>query len=97
MSATNNSSKNKNSIFIVGGIIAIGAVSLFAYLMFYVAPEENIEMVKIIAVTESGCIAETLDGYSMNIGECNAKPGQFIDAAIDQKLKERAAAMNPTT
>ena len=98
MSATNNSNnKNRNSTFIVGGIIAIGAVSLFAYLMFYVAPEENIEMVKIIAVTESGCIAETLDGYSMNIGNCNGEPGQFVNAAIDQKLKERAAAMNPTT
>ena len=99
MSAVNNpptNTSNKNSTFIVGGVIAIAAVLLFAYLMFYTAPEENIELVKIIAVTEEGCIAETLDGFSVNIGQCNAQPGQYVDAPVDQKLKERAAAMNPT-
>jgi hypothetical protein len=64
--------------------------------MWYVAPEKNIEMVKVIAVTDSGCIAETLDGYAVNIGECQAQPGQYIDAHVDQKVKERAAMMNPT-
>ena len=100
MSAINRQSKKssgKNSLFIVGGVIALGAVLLFAYLMWYVAPEENIELVKVIAVTESGCIAETLDGYSVNIGKCQAEPGQYIDAQVDQKAKERAAAMNPTS
>jgi len=80
----------------VSGVIAIGAVLLFAYLMWYVAPEENMEMVKVIAITESGCIAETLDGYSVNIGDCQAQPGQYIDAQVDKKVKERAAMMNPT-
>ncbi len=50
-----------NSIVFVGGVIAVGAILLFAYLMRYVAPEENVETVKVIAVTESGCIGETLD------------------------------------
>ena len=100
MSAVNNQPKNtsnKNSTFIVGGVIAIAAVLLFAYLMFYTAPEENIELVKIIAVTEEGCIAETLDGFAVNIGDCDGKPGQYVDALVDQKTKERAALMNPTT
>ena len=78
-------------------MIAIGAGLLFAYLMFYTAPTESMELVKIMAVTESGCIAETLDGYSVNVGDCNAQPGQYIDALVDQKVKERAAAMNPTS
>ncbi|MBT8251344.1 MAG: hypothetical protein KJO99_00710 [Nitrosopumilus sp.] len=65
--------------------------------MWYVSPEQNIEMVKVIAITESGCIGETLDGYSVNIGQCSAQPGEYIDAPVDQKLKERAAAMNPTS
>ena len=65
--------------------------------MFYVAPAETTEMVKIIAVTDEGCIAETLDGYSVNIGPCQGEPGEFIDALVDQKLKERAAQMNPTS
>lgn len=84
------------SIVIISGVLAAVGVSLFAYLMYYTAPVENIELVKIIAVTESGCIAETLDGYSVNIGDCQANPGQYVNAAVDQKVKERAALMNPT-
>jgi len=91
-----NKKPSKNSTFIIGGVIAIGAGLLFAYLMFYTAPEENMELVKIIAVTDNGCIAETMDGYAVNIGDCNAKPGQYVDALVDQKTKERAALMNPT-
>lgn len=83
------------SIVIIAGILVIAGGSLFAYLMFYTAPEASIEMVKIIAVTESGCIGETLDGYSVNVGDCNAQPGQYIDALVDQKVKDRTAAMNP--
>ena len=89
--------KSVNSLLIVGGVIAVAAVLLFAYLMFYTAPEENMEMVKVIAVTESGCIGETLDGYSVNVGECQAQPGQYVNALVDQKAKERAALMNPTS
>ena len=99
MSAVNNRSNkksSKNSTFIIAGVIAIGAGLLFAYLMFYTAPEENMELVKIIAVTDDGCVAETMDGYAVNIGDCNAKPGQYVDALVDQKTKERAALMNPT-
>ena len=98
MSATNRQSKkisNKNSFLIFGGV-AVVSVLLFAYLMWYVAPEENMDLVKIIAITESGCIAETLDGFAVNIGDCNAQPGQYVNALVDQKTKDRAALMNPT-
>ena len=91
-----NKKSSKNSTFIIGGVIVIVAGLLFAYLMFYTAPEENMEMVKVIAVTEEGCIGETLDGFSVNIGNCQAEPGQYVNALVDQKAKERAAAMNPT-
>ena len=99
MSLGNNSNKKsgKNSTFIVAGVIALVAGLLFAYLMFYTAPSETIEMVKIIAVTDEGCIGETMDGYSVNIGDCNGEPGQFVDALVDQKVKDGAAAMNPTS
>ena len=90
-------SSGNNSILIVGGVIAVASILLFAYLMFYTAPEETMELVKVIAVTESGCIGETLDGYSVNIGDCQAQPGQYVDASVDQKVKERAALMNPTS
>ena len=100
MSAIKNKPKKdsgKKSLITVGGIIAIGAVLLFAYLMWYVAPEETMERVKIVAVTESGCIGETFDGYSVNIGACDVSPGDYTYALVDQKTKERAALMNPTS
>ncbi len=87
---------NKNSFLIIGGITIV-AILLLVYLMWYMSPEENKEMVKIIAVTEDGCIAETLDGFAVNIGTCQGNPGQYVEALVDQKMKERAAAMNPTT
>ena len=98
MSAVDNRSNKKsgkNSIFIVGGVIAIVAGLLLAYMMFYTAPEETMELVKVIAITEKGCIAETIDGFAVNIGDCNAEAGQYVDALVDQKVKDRAAAMNP--
>ncbi len=99
MSAKNRQPKkssDKRSLLIVSGILAAIGVSLFAYLMFYTAPEEVTERVKIIAVTDEGCIAETMDGFAVNIGQCQAQEGDFIVALVDQKTKERAAAMNPT-
>ena len=99
MSAVNNRSdkkSSKNSTLIIAGIITLGASLLFAYLMLYTAPVERMEIVKIIAITEDGCVAETMDGYAVNIGNCNAKPGQYVNAPVDQKTKERAALMNPT-
>lgn len=87
---------NKKDIAIVGGIIAIGALLLFGYLMWYVAPEEVVERVKVVAITKAGCIGETSDGYAVNIGECSVEPGAYTIAPVDQKLKERAAQMNPT-
>jgi len=99
MSAINNRSdkkSNKNTTFIIAGVIALGATLLFAYLMFYTAPVEKMEMVKIIAITKDGCVAETMDGHALNIGDCNAQPGQYVNALVDQKVKERATLMNPT-
>ena len=78
---------------ILGVIAAVG----LGYMFWYVSPANVTEMVKVVAVTESGCIAETMDGFAVNIGPCNAKPGDLITATYDSKIKERAAAMNPTT
>ena len=89
-------SNGKKNLVIVGGIIAAVAISLFAYLMWYVSPDEVLERVKVIAINEQGCVVETFDGHSINIGKCDAKPGEFIMATIDQKVKERALLMNPT-
>jgi len=99
MSATNRQPKKsseKRSLLIVSGILAAIGISLFAYLMIYTAPEETTEWVKVIAITKSGCIAETMDGFAVNIGQCQVQEGEMVIAVVDQKVKQRAAAMNPT-
>lgn len=92
---SNNPSNNK-SLLVIGGAIAVVSILLFAYLMWYVAPDEYTERVKVIAVTDSGCVVETFDGFAVNIGDCQVESGEYVDAVIDKKVKERAALMNPT-
>ena len=89
------SSSMKTFIMIGGIFAAIFAIGL-GYMTLYVAPEEVMERVTVIAVTESGCIVETFDGFPFNIGQCNAQVGEIITAPVDQKVKERALAMNPS-
>jgi flagellar basal body-associated protein FliL len=99
MSAVNRQPKkssDKKSLLIVAGILAVAGLSLVAYMLFFTAPEEKSEWVKVIAITESGCIAETLDGFAVNIGPCQVQEGEMVIAVVDQKVKDRAAAMNPT-
>jgi flagellar basal body-associated protein FliL len=88
----------ENSRFTVLLIIAMVAVasSSLAYLSWYVSPEEITEEVKIIANTADGCIAESFDGFSVNIGPCDAKAGDIILGTYDAKINERAILMNPT-
>jgi hypothetical protein len=40
------------------------------------------------SITDSGCIGE-IDGFSANIDICQAEPGKYVLALIDQKTKER--------
>ncbi|EIJ65454.1 hypothetical protein BD31_I0726 [Candidatus Nitrosopumilus salaria BD31] len=97
MSAVNRQPKKSNNFaMILGGSIGAGAFLLFAYLMWYVAPEESMERVRVVAVTKDGCVVETMDGFAMNIGECNAEADEYIIAPIDKKVRERAMLMNPT-
>ncbi|MBS1268945.1 MAG: hypothetical protein MAG458_01681 [Nitrosopumilus sp.] len=87
---------NQTTITIFIGIIVI-ASGLFVYLNWYVSPDEITERVKIIAITDDGCIAESFDGFSVNIGDCDANPGDIIIGTYDAKIKEREILMNPTT
>ena len=68
---------------------------LLAYLSWYVSPSENLESVKIVANTKDGCIGETMDGFSVNIGPCDAGAGDVVSALVDEKVKERTLLMNP--
>ena len=99
MSAISNKPKkssNTKNIGIVFGILSAIGISLFIYLMWYVAPDEILERVEVIAVTDDGCIGQTMDGFPVNLGECDAQPGDIILTQVDQKAKERQESMNPT-
>ena len=99
MSAISNKPKkssNTKNFAIIGGVLAAIGISLFAYVMWYVAPTEVVERVEIIAVTDDGCIGQTMDGFPVNLGECDAQPGDVILVPVDQKAKERQEMMNPT-
>lgn len=87
---------NVKSLVIVGGILAIVASNLFAYMMWYVSLEETTKYVKIIADTEKGCISETLDRFSTKIGACDSEPDELVLAVVDQKAKQRTIATNPS-
>ena len=88
----------ENSKFMIFLIIAMltTAGSGLAYLNWYVSPDEVTEQVKIIANTADGCIAESFDGFSVNIGPCDAKAGDVISGTYDKKINDRAILMNPT-
>lgn len=86
---------NKITIQVFIGVIVI-AGGLFAYLTWYVSPDEVTEKVKVITNTQDGCIAESFDGFAVNIGKCDARAGDIIVATYDAKIKEREILMNPT-
>ena len=86
---------NKITIQVFIGVIVI-AGGLFAYLTWYVSPDEVTEKVKVIANTQDGCIAESFDGFAVNIGKCDARAGDIIVATYAAKIKEREILMNPT-
>ena len=96
VSENKKSTSSKKSMIMVIGIIAGIALAGVSYMTIFVEPELIEEQVKVIAVTESGCIAETLDGFAVNIGQCDAQPGDILMVPVDQKVKERAMAMNPS-
>ena len=87
---------SKKPMIMIAGIIGAIALLGLTYMTVYVSPDVSEERVKVIAITESGCIAETMDGFAVNIGKCNAQPGDLVMAQVDQKVKQRAKAMNPT-
>lgn len=89
------SDSSKKPIIMIAGILGAIALVGIAYMFWFVSPNQVTEMVKVVAVTDSGCVVETMDGFAINIGPCNGKPGELITATYDAKIKERAAAMNP--
>jgi len=87
--------KNEKQI-IAGGIAAAIIVMAVAVFPFWnLIPNKVTETVKIVAIDESGCTAETHDGFDVKIGLCNAKPGDSINASFDGKIRDREKPFTP--
>lgn len=80
---------------LIFGAIIVVAVLAFAYLMWFTSPDYVVQNVTVIANTAEGCIAETMDGFSVNIGSCDAEPNDVISAKYDINVLKREIAMNP--
>jgi len=86
----------KNNKIVIGVIIGVMviATSLFVYLFWYDSSDKVTERVRVIANIGEGCIAETHDGFILNIGPCYAFPGEVIIVTYDVNSKKQA--MNST-
>lgn len=90
--------------------IAILAVAISAILVLTIAPWNIVpslitEDVAVIAVTDYGCVGESVLGRSVVVSDCNAKVGDVISAtfyvpAMEQngyydRIEDKLAAINP--
>jgi hypothetical protein len=87
----------KNEKQIIAGAIAaaiiVMAVAVFPF--WNLIPNNVTETVKVVLVEESGCTAETHDGFDVKIGPCNAKAGDTITASFDGKIRDRQKPFTP--
>ena len=81
-------------MLIFGAIILVAIFAVF-YLMWFTSPNYVVQNVTVITNTADGCIAETMDGFSVNIGPCDAQPDDIISAKYDTNILKREIAMNP--
>ena len=87
--------KNEKQL-IVGAIAAAIIVMAVAVFPFWnLIPSKATETVKVVLVDETGCTAETKDGFVVKIGPCNAKSGDVITASFDGKIRDREKPFTP--
>lgn len=87
--------EEKKSIVIRSAVVGTITLAFVLFLLSFSSPAEITENVTVVEVTESGCIAETSDGFSLNIGPCDAQPGDSVIATYDTKVKEILSAVIP--
>ena len=77
-------STNYKNHFIVAGILAAVGLALLAYLMFYVAPAEVLETVKVVAVTP-------VEPVKVALPACVVEPMLIVSAATAAPEKVTSA------
>jgi hypothetical protein len=87
----------KNEKYLIGGAIAAAIIvmSVAVFPFWNLIPNNVTETVKVVLVEESGCTAETHDGFDVKIGPCNAKAGDNITVSFDGKIRDRQKPFTP--
>jgi len=87
--------KNEKQIIAGAIVAAIIVMAVVVFPFWNLIPKEVTEKVKVVAVDDSGCTAETFDKFIVKIGQCNAKPGDNITASFDGKIRDREKPFTP--
>ncbi len=81
-------------VLIFSIIVIVFVIGIF-YMLLSMSPNYVVQTVTVIANTADGCIAETQDGFSVNIGSCDAEPNDVISAEYDSNIIDRIKAVQP--
>jgi hypothetical protein len=74
--------KTPQSKFIVMVAIATAVILVFTVTPWNILPTSVTEQVQVIAITDYGCVAESVLGHSVVVENCQAKVGDVISATF---------------
>lgn len=79
-----NQTQNKTPAlkFVLIMAAAVSVILVFTLTPWNLIPTLVTEDVTVIAVTEHGCVAESVIGRSVVVPDCNARPGDVISATF---------------
>jgi len=83
MQKTNQTQKKAPALtFVLILAAAVSVTLVFTLTPWNLIPTLVTEDVTVIAVTDYGCVAESVIGRSVVVSDCNAKPGDVISATF---------------
>ena len=83
MQKTNQTQKKAPALtFVLILAAAVSVTLVFTLTPWNLIPMLVTEDVTVIAVTDYGCVAESIIGRSVVVSDCNAKPGDVISATF---------------
>lgn len=84
---------------------ATSVILVFTVTPWNLVPTLVTEEVTVIAVSDYGCVAESITGHPVVVSDCNAKPGDVISATFYipamelngyyDRVQEKLAMVNP--
>jgi len=81
--------KTPQSKFLVMVVIATAVVLVFTVTPWNILPTSVTEQVQVIAITDYGCVAESVLGHSVVVENCQARVGDTISATFNVPAMEQ--------